>query len=175
MIRHAYGTDVGYMRMVDDAYRAWDLLWADLGKALHVPTGVLVISSDGGPRFAAGRQALLDDGRALRDLSRSEALALCPALAPDCLAAAYTLDTGGVLLADRIVAALAAHLAARGVVGFKAFMASSGIHDFERADDLTLLDGMVVAARLGLPVAVHAESDALTALASLLIGSRWSD
>ena len=53
-------------------------------------------------------------------------------------------------------------LAAAGVVGFKAFMSASGISDFECADDLTLLDGMTVAARLGLPVAVHAESDALT-------------
>jgi allantoinase len=53
-------------------------------------------------------------------------------------------------------------LADGGVVGFKAFMAASGIDDFERADDLTLLDGMTVAARLGLPVAVHAESDELT-------------
>jgi allantoinase len=54
-------------------------------------------------------------------------------------------------------------LAARGVVGFKAFMAGSGIEDFARADDLTLLDGMARAARLGRPVAVHAENDAITA------------
>lgn len=54
-------------------------------------------------------------------------------------------------------------LAACGAVGFKAFMSNSGIADFAAADDLTLLDGMVAAARLGLPVAVHAESDALTA------------
>lgn len=54
-------------------------------------------------------------------------------------------------------------LAARGVVGFKAFMSASGTADFQAADDLTLLDGMARAARLGLPVAVHAESDALTA------------
>jgi allantoinase len=53
-------------------------------------------------------------------------------------------------------------LAAGGVVGFKAFMVPSGIDDFEYADDLTLLDGMAVAARLGLPVAVHAESASLT-------------
>ena len=53
-------------------------------------------------------------------------------------------------------------LAARGVVGFKAFMADSGVPDFPAADDLTLLEGMARAARLGLPVAVHAESDALT-------------
>ncbi len=53
-------------------------------------------------------------------------------------------------------------LAGRGVIGFKAFMCSSGINDFERADDLTLLRGMEIASRLGLPVAVHAENDELT-------------
>jgi allantoinase len=53
-------------------------------------------------------------------------------------------------------------LADRGVVGFKAFMCASGIDDFAAADDETLLAGMREAARLGLPVAVHAESDALT-------------
>lgn len=50
-------------------------------------------------------------------------------------------------------------LAARGVMGFKAFMANSGIEDFPMADDLTLYEGMRSAARLGLPVAVHAEND----------------
>ncbi len=53
-------------------------------------------------------------------------------------------------------------LAARGVVGFKAFMSASGVPEFAAADDLTLLEGMARAAALGLPVAVHAESDALT-------------
>jgi allantoinase len=53
-------------------------------------------------------------------------------------------------------------LAERGVVGFKAFMSSSGIDDFGRADDLTLLRGMEIAAKLRLPVAVHAESEELT-------------
>jgi allantoinase len=53
-------------------------------------------------------------------------------------------------------------LAARGVVGFKAFMSSSGIDDFPAADDATLYEGMQRAAALGLPVAVHAENDALT-------------
>jgi allantoinase len=54
-------------------------------------------------------------------------------------------------------------LAARGVVGFKAFMCSSGIDDFPGVDDLTLYEGMCRARSLGLPVAVHAESDAITA------------
>jgi allantoinase len=53
-------------------------------------------------------------------------------------------------------------LAERGVIGFKAFMASSGIDDFPMADDLTLYEGMQRAAKLGLPVAVHAENDRIT-------------
>ncbi|MFN8590916.1 MAG: allantoinase AllB [Thermomicrobiales bacterium] len=53
-------------------------------------------------------------------------------------------------------------LAARGVIGFKAFMSASGTSEFRAADDATLLAGMHTAARLGLPVAVHAENDQLT-------------
>lgn len=55
-----------------------------------------------------------------------------------------------------------ADMAARGVVGFKAFMCDSGLPEFPRADEKTLWDGMSEAARLGLPVAVHAEDDAMT-------------
>jgi allantoinase len=55
-----------------------------------------------------------------------------------------------------------AEMAARGVVGFKAFMCDSGLPEFPRVDDVTLLDGLREAARLQLPVAVHAESEALT-------------
>jgi allantoinase len=55
-----------------------------------------------------------------------------------------------------------AEMAARGVVGFKAFMCNSGLLEFPRADDVTLFDGLREAARLGLPVAVHAESEELT-------------
>jgi allantoinase len=55
-----------------------------------------------------------------------------------------------------------AAVAERGAVGFKAFMCDSGLPEFPRADDVTLLDGMAEAARLGLPVAVHAESEEIT-------------
>jgi len=57
-------------------------------------------------------------------------------------------------------------LAQCGVIGFKAFMSNSGLPEFDHVDDLTLLEGMRTAARLGLPVAVHAESDPLTAALS---------
>lgn len=54
-------------------------------------------------------------------------------------------------------------LAARGVVGFKAFLSRTGTPDFRHADDDTLFLGMQRAAALDLPVAVHAENDAITA------------
>jgi len=53
-------------------------------------------------------------------------------------------------------------LAGRGVVGFKAFMSDTTMPEFAMADDLTLYEGMARAARLGLPVAVHAESEQIT-------------
>lgn len=54
-------------------------------------------------------------------------------------------------------------LAECGAIGFKAFMSSSGTPDFERADLTTLRAGMRQAAGLGLPVAVHAEDEAMIA------------
>ncbi len=53
-------------------------------------------------------------------------------------------------------------LGERGAVGFKAFLCNSGLPEFPRADDLTLYEGMRVAAARNLPVAVHAESEEIT-------------
>src|SRR3984885_8477443 len=55
-----------------------------------------------------------------------------------------------------------AELADRGVVGFKAFLCDSGLPEFPRSDDVTLFEGLREAARLGLPIAVHAESQEIT-------------
>ena len=69
-----------------------------------------------------------------------------------------------------------AEMAERGVVGFKAFMCDSGLPEFPRADDDTLTDGMREAARLDLPVAVHAESQEMTrALTAAMTGSTARD
>jgi allantoinase len=48
-------------------------------------------------------------------------------------------------------------MAAAGAIGFKAFMCPSGIDEFQDAPPSTLRKGMEIAARVGLPVAVHAE------------------
>lgn len=53
-------------------------------------------------------------------------------------------------------------LAERGVIGFKAFMANSGMEDFGCVDHATLREGMKRAAKLGKLVAVHAESEQIT-------------
>ena len=63
-------------------------------------------------------------------------------------------------------------LAGCGVVGFKAFMCASGIDDFPRVDDDQLGEGMRRARALCLPVAVHAEDDALTARLTMEARSR---
>lgn len=48
-------------------------------------------------------------------------------------------------------------MADAGAIGFKAFMCPSGLDEFQSANPSTLLKGMEIAARCGLPVAVHAE------------------
>jgi allantoinase len=61
-------------------------------------------------------------------------------------------------------------LAECGVMGFKAFMSSSGTPDFERSDLKTLRAGMKQAAQLGLPVSIHAENESM--IASLVSEAR---
>lgn len=63
-------------------------------------------------------------------------------------------------------------LAQGGVMGFKAFMSNSGIPEFPAVDDRTLLEGLSTARELGLVVAVHAESEALTGWLSARIQAR---
>jgi allantoinase len=53
-------------------------------------------------------------------------------------------------------------LAEGGVIGFKAFLSSTGNKEFEAVDDLTLLNGMKRIAKLGKVLALHSESDAIT-------------
>jgi allantoinase len=65
-----------------------------------------------------------------------------------------------------------AEMAERGAIGFKAFMADSGLPEFPRSDDRTLFNGMQEAARLGLPVAVHAENNDLVAMRTSGTGVR---
>ena len=67
-------------------------------------------------------------------------------------------------------------LAARGVVGFKAFMSDSGIDDFRRVNDGVLAIGLKVTARLNAIVGVHAESQEMVErLSAELVAAGRSD
>jgi glycine/D-amino acid oxidase-like deaminating enzyme len=118
LIRHAYGASTGYMRMVDAAYAAWDLVWDEIGERLHVPTGVLALADAPAATswIAESRAALRAAGHAVADLSPAALAARFPMLATEGVADAFHLAPGGVLLARRIVAALAGRLHRRGVI-----------------------------------------------------------
>jgi sarcosine oxidase subunit beta len=55
LIRHAYGAQAGYMRMVDPAYAAWEMIWAAIGARHYVETGVLALANHQGGWLAETR------------------------------------------------------------------------------------------------------------------------
>ncbi len=115
LIRHSYGTMRGYMRMVDEAYDAWDKLWTELGEVLHVQSGVLTIDEAGCTRVRTSRAALAEGGYPTEDMTGPQVQARFPYLSGGHVADALYCPLGGVLLAGRIVERLAAHLITQGV------------------------------------------------------------
>lgn len=115
LIRHAYGAQAGYMRMIDPAYAAWDMLFAEGGERLHVPTGVLALANAPGGWLAASHAALRGDGLPVTAITPGEVASRWPFLSHAGIAQAFHLPTGGVLLARRIIELLARLLARRGV------------------------------------------------------------
>ncbi|MGC5198811.1 FAD-dependent oxidoreductase, partial [Aphanothece microscopica] len=114
LIRHAYGDQHGYMRMIDPAFAAWDLLFRDAGERPYVRSGVLALAAAPGGWLAESRAALRADGHAVTEIDPAAIAARWPFLAAGGIAAAFHMAQGGVLLARRIVALLAALLARRG-------------------------------------------------------------
>ncbi|MDT8293374.1 FAD-dependent oxidoreductase, partial [Roseomonas mucosa] len=115
LIRHAYGAERVYMRMVDRAHRAWDSLFAAIGETPYIPTGTLMLADARDSWLAASRATLGPEGHRMEEIPPAALTARFPMLDPAGLAEAAFLPTGGVLLAERIVAGLARHLEASGV------------------------------------------------------------
>jgi glycine/D-amino acid oxidase-like deaminating enzyme len=113
LIRHPYGGERGYTRMINAAYAAWDLLWADIGTRLYAPTGTLVL--DRGDAWTAGTAASLTaEDISFQRLDPDAAARRFHLLDLGDVSAALLLNSGGTLFAGGIVAALARHLPSRG-------------------------------------------------------------
>jgi glycine/D-amino acid oxidase-like deaminating enzyme len=115
LIRFAYGDKSGYMCMVGDAYAMWQRLWVDLGETLYHETGTLALAGGATRWLHDSAEALARAGHALERLDSAALAHRFPLLRAENLAEGFYLPSGGVLLAGRILEALARRLAARGV------------------------------------------------------------
>ncbi len=113
LIRHPYGDHRGYARMIDDAFAAWDVLWRDLDRSFYAPTGTLALTGNGADWAARSAATLASIGRPMTELAPTELSQRFPLLDARRVERAFWIDTGGVLFAQDIVAALAGHLAAQ--------------------------------------------------------------
>lgn len=114
LIRYPYGAQPGYTKMVAQAYEQWEWLFADVGERPYAQTGSLVLAV-GSDRWARDSADCLETlGHEPQWLSTLELQRRFPLIHADGVQAAFSLDSGGVLLASRIVAALARHLPTRG-------------------------------------------------------------
>ena len=111
LIRHPYGDRTGYARLVDPAFAAWDLLWHDLGVTHYAPTGTLALTGNGADWAERSAHSLATIGHPMTELTLSELRGRFPHLNAGGVERAFWLETGGVLFAEDIVAALARHLA----------------------------------------------------------------
>lgn len=116
MIRHHYAGMAGYTRMVDEAFPAWDRLWADLGETHYAQTGVIAIGVTPGDYAHQTLETFRATGTPHEVIEGAELRARFPQYKlPETGGFAVWTDVGGPLFADRIVAALAAHVRAQGV------------------------------------------------------------
>ena len=147
LIRHAYGAQRGYMRMVDDAYAAWRGLFADLGEAPYVRTGVLAVDEGHGSWLRDSRAAMTAHGLAVEALDAGAVPARFPFLSGSGIADSFFVSEGGVLLAGRIVELLAGWLEQQGVVFERATARAVGPRSLTLDDGTTrAADALVVAA-----------------------------
>ena len=115
LIRYPYGAAEGYMKMVGDAYAIWEQLWIDLGETLYRETGTLCLAQPGAKWHAETLGTLDRAGHRVEHLTRGDLARRFPLVESGSVEGGYYLSSGGVLFAERIVAALARRLAGRGV------------------------------------------------------------
>ena len=115
LIRHAYGPMSGYARLINPAFAAWDRTWATLGRSFYHPTGTLILAREDTSWAEASVAEMAALGVDFRMLDHKALHSLAPMLQSNGEALVAHVDSGGVLLADQIVAALGTHLLMNGV------------------------------------------------------------
>ncbi|HVX74900.1 MAG TPA: FAD-dependent oxidoreductase [Bradyrhizobium sp.] len=105
-IRRAYGPMDNYARAMDQAFDAWEELWADLGENHLVNCGILSISQREGDGGDVARESLMRHKRPFVDLAPKEAAERYPFLDPNGIRRVVFTPEGGVLLCQKIGAGL---------------------------------------------------------------------
>ncbi len=113
--RHAYGTFDGYARLMPDAFRVYEDLWADLGARHFEPLPLVVLKREDVPWYGASRASMDELDVAHRDIPLGEVASRYPMLETDGLTGAYEAEGAGVLFPIRILTDMVVHLAGRGV------------------------------------------------------------
>lgn len=114
--RHAYGTFSGYARLMPDAFRAYDAMWADIG-ATHLDSRPLLVLARGAAPWYDGACASMDElGIGYREIPLAEVERRYPMVAPEGLTAVMEADGSGVLFPIRILIDLTVWLGDHGVV-----------------------------------------------------------
>lgn len=102
IIRRAYGKQSGYQKRIDDAYAAWDELFADIGKRHLKETGFLLISQREGDEADEYYQGLVEGGYPQSKMTPHEAEEKYPFLDASTFNYAAESPEGGALLCQKI-------------------------------------------------------------------------
>lgn len=169
LIRHAYGDQHGYAAMVLPAEAAWERLWSALGARYYIATGHLILGPPDDPWISASLVSLRCQGIPFERLDGAAIGTRYPMLDAPQVQAAVFVPKGGVLLAARIVRALADDLRRRHLSVVEGARVTE--LDPERAR-LTLADGRTLEGDLLLVAAGPWVGRLRPALAASVVPSR---
>ena len=113
-IRHEYGPNAIYTRMVARSLTLWEELARETGRTLYTETGVLTLGQEGDGQTLAGYEVMRGEGLPVERLTPAECAARFPQFQPESYSAITWNPRGGMLHASECLSALRERLAARG-------------------------------------------------------------